>query len=57
MKEYYSAPQPRGLEKSGNGLGRLSEGIDFLDKMGDYIPSTQSPVVLGVSTLWEVYDA
>jgi hypothetical protein len=40
----------------GTGL-RSSEGIDFLVEMGDYIPSTQFPVVLGVSTLWEVYDA
>ena len=42
------------------GLGSLfasPEGIDFLDKIGDYIPSTQYRVALGVSTLWEVYDA
>ncbi len=37
-------------------LGSL-EGIDFLGKMSDYVPSAQYQVALGVSTLWEVYDA
>ena len=57
MREYYSTPGPRIVaSECGTGFSS-SEGIDFLVEMGDYIPSTQSPVVLGVSTLWEVYDA